>query len=148
MPEVSRTVIINAPQEHVFDIITDFESYPKFLSVMKDVTVNKKHKDLIEATFTIDVITTIKYTLSLKLKRPNKILWHMLEGQMMRSNTGSWNLKAVGKDKTEVTYSIDIGLGLLVPRQVTNILVGSNLPKMLDEFKKHSEKTLKAKKKK
>ena len=39
MPGVSRTVVINAPPEKVFDVIVDYERYADFLPQVKKIRV-------------------------------------------------------------------------------------------------------------
>lgn len=140
MNGVEKKITINASQEKAFKVISDVEGYPGFLSDMEEVTVEKKSTKEIVASFTLQLITKIKYTLKIRLDKPNSISWTLVDGQMMKANTGSWKLKKISANKTEATYSIDIKLGALVPKSIVNTLVESNLPRMLKSFKKRIEK--------
>jgi coenzyme Q-binding protein COQ10 len=139
MPAVTRSILINRSIEDVYNVITDFESYPEFLPDMSEVNVIKMTKAKAEIEFKLNIFTTIKYTLELTFKRPTSVTWKLVKGDMMSKNTGSWSLKEKGEGKTEAAYSIDAELGLLVPKSITNVLVGSNLPKMLKSFKERVE---------
>lgn len=139
MSKVTRTILINAPRDKVFDVVSDFESYPEFLTETKDVTIEKKGKTEVVASFTLQLITKINYTLKLRLSKPSGISWTLVRGQMMSRNSGSWKLKSLPRGKTEAAYSIDVAFGLLVPKSISNMLVETNLPKMLECFKERAE---------
>lgn len=139
MSEISKKIIINAPIEKVFKIISDFKSYPEFLNETKKVIIEKKTKTKVVATFTLQLMASIQYTLELSLKSPESVSWKFVKGQMMKDNKGSWQLKAVNKSKTEALYSIDVSFGAFVPKTISNMLVENNLPEMLKSFKKRAE---------
>lgn len=139
MTKVSRSIIINSPIEKVFDVVSNFAVYPEFLPETKNVTIEKKTPTEVVAEFTLKVMTNIRYTLKLKLKRPSSITWNLVEGQMMKHNDGSWKFKKLAGGKTQAVYSIDVGFGLFVPKGISDLLVDSNLPTMLSNFKKRIE---------
>lgn len=150
MPSASRSITINTPAEHLFATITDYESYPDFIPETLGVEVLKrtKKKDgsrVSEVKFDIKVIKQVDYTLRLTEEPNEKVSWELVEGRIFKTNNGSWELKPAGKGKTEATYSVDITIGLLVPQAITNMLVGSSLPKMLEQMKERAESTYKKK---
>jgi ribosome-associated toxin RatA of RatAB toxin-antitoxin module len=143
MAKVNRSIEINATPEHVFKVITDYEKYPEFLTGAKRVTA-KRNGNTVDVTNEIAVVgTSIKYTLRMVEKAPHEISWSLVDGQFMKSNDGLWKLESAGEGKTRAHYSIDIGVGMLVPKSVINGLVDSGLPKMLEEFKARAEKLAK-----
>lgn len=151
MPSASRSVTANVPPEHFFDVVTDFESYPEFIPetvAVEIVKKGKKGKDgskTEDVQFSIKVIKKIDYTLRLTSNPEKKsVEWELVSGPF-KSNNGSWSIKAAGKGKTEATYTIDITMGFLVPQSITNMLVGSSLPKMLEQMKDRAESTFKKK---
>lgn len=141
MSEASRSIIINASQEKVFDVISDFESYPEFLPEMKKVKVEKAGKKEITAAFTLNLIKEINYRLKLKLTKPTSVSWKLIDGNLMSENNGSWKLKKISARKTEAQYKIEVKFGTLVPGFISTMLVGSSLPKMLEAFKERIENT-------
>lgn len=138
MPGASRSILINAPIETVFGIITDYEKYPEFLSEVKAIRVSERRADEAVVQYQVSVIKTIRYTLRLKEEKPRRVSWSLVEGELMRENHGSWLLEPEGK-QTRATYSIEMTLGPLVPKAMVNALVDSSLPKMLESFKKRAE---------
>jgi hypothetical protein len=57
----------------------------------------------------------------------------------MKQNRGAWVLEDDGAGKTKATYSLEIGVGLLIPNVVTTVLAEQQLPTMLERFKTRAE---------
>lgn len=138
MPGASRSILIDAPIETVFGIITDYEKYPEFLSEVKAIRVSERREGEALVQYEVSVLKTIRYTLKLTEEKPRRVSWSLVEGELMRENRGSWLLEPQGK-QTRATYSIEMTLGPLVPKAMVNALVDSSLPKMLESFKKRAE---------
>ncbi len=139
MSQASKSIEIKAPVKDCFKVISDYEAYPEFLKETKSVAIGKKSGKSFEVTYELDLIKTISYTLKITEDAPNGLSWTLVRGDMMKSNTGSWELEAIDKNTTMATYNIDIGLGLLVPGSVAKMLVSNSLPAMLEAFKKRIE---------
>ena len=82
----------------------------------------------------------VKYTLRLTESAPNRVSWTLVDGQMMKSNEGSWVLEAVSPSATRATYTIEVALKGLVPKSVSTGLIDSTLPKTMEAFKARAEK--------
>lgn len=140
MPGATQSIIIDTPAKVIYDVVLDFKNYPKFLKESKNVQILESNAKSIIAEFEIRVIKTLSYTLDFKMTPHKKIVWSFIQGDLFKDNKGSWTFKPLGKDKTEAVYNAEIELGILVPKVITNMLVGSNLPNMLNAFKKQAER--------
>lgn len=139
MPGASKTIVINAPPEKVFDVITQYERYPEFLPEVKETrTVNRKG-NTVDVHYKVDVMKTVRYSIRVVEERPTRMSWTFIEGEMMKDNKGSWVLEPEGEGKTRATYTVEMALGALVPKAIVNALVETSLPKMLDAFKRRAE---------
>jgi coenzyme Q-binding protein COQ10 len=142
MPSASRDVIVNVPPDHFFSVVTDYESYPEFIPETVDCKILEKKKKgkgrVCDVQFSIKVIKKIDYTLRLTEEPNDRITWELVDGPF-KSNNGSWEIEASGKGKTKAVYTVDITMGFLVPQSITNMLVGSSLPKMLEQMKNRAE---------
>ncbi len=139
MPGASKTIVINAPIEKVFDVITQYERYPEFLPEVKETrTVNRKG-NTVDVHYKVDVMKTVRYSIRVTEERPTRMSWTFIEGEMMKDNKGSWVLEAQGEKQTKATYTVEMALGALVPKAIVNALVENSLPKMLDAFKRRAE---------
>src|SRR5262245_55302807 len=139
MATTTTSIEIRAPIKKVYEVITHFTDYPKFLSGSKGAKVLKKSGNRLEVEFKIEVIKTIAYTLEIHLSPPKGFTWSLVKGDFMRSNEGAWKLEEKKKGVTLATYEIDIDFGLLVPKSISNLLIGQNLPTMMKEFKERAE---------
>src|SRR5947209_6859247 len=94
MAQASRSIVINVPQDKLFDVIADYEKYPEFLPEVKKVKVEHGTGAIKEVTYTVDIkAKVINYTLRHTAERPTKLAWTMIKGEMMKGNDGTWALK-------------------------------------------------------
>ena len=139
MAKAERSVVIHAPPEKVFAVITDYEKYPEFLPEVKKVKVEFGSGNVKEVTYTVDIkAKVITYTLKHTARPPDELAWTMVRGEMMKGNDGAWVLQKV-PEGTEATYKIDLRLGALVPSMVERMLAEQSLPGLLANFKKRIE---------
>ncbi len=139
MPGATRSIVIDAPVEKVFDVITAYDRYAEFLPEVKEARTSGRNGNQVEVHYVVNVIRSIRYTLRMAEERPRRIAWSFVQGEVMRDNKGSWTLEPEGAGKTRATYAIEMALGPLVPRTLVNALVETSLPKMLEAFKKRVE---------
>jgi coenzyme Q-binding protein COQ10 len=139
MPGATRSIVINAPVEKVFDVIVQYDKYPQFLPEVKEVRTSDRKGNELHVHYKVDVMKTIKYSIRVKEERPTRMSWSFIEGEFMKDNKGSWVLEPAGEGKTKATYTVEMALGALVPKTIVNALVETSLPKMLDAFKRRAE---------
>ncbi|RKH12937.1 SRPBCC family protein [Corallococcus sp. CA053C] len=139
MAGATRTIIINAPIEKVFDVITTYDRYAEFLSEVKKVSTSNRQGNTVQVHYEVDVVKTIRYTIQVTEERPKRMSWTFVNGEVMKDNKGSWTLEPEGEGKTRATYNVEMALGMLVPKAIVNGLVDNQLPKMLEAFKRRAE---------
>lgn len=139
MPGATRSIVVNAPIEKVFDAVTDYDHYGEFIPEVSQISTSNRKGNEIDVHYQIEMIKKIRYSIRMKEERPKKVSWTFIEGEVMRDNRGSWVLEPAGEGKTQVTYNVELALGPLVPKSIVNKLAEQSLPKMLDGFKKHVE---------
>jgi coenzyme Q-binding protein COQ10 len=139
MAGATRSIVIDAPPEKVFDVITDYDRYAEFLTEVKQVQSSGRKGNEVDVAYAIDLIKRIHYTLHMVEERPKTVRWTFVKGELMKDNRGSWTLESLPDGKTRATYAIEVGVGPLVPRSIVNALMDQSLPKMLEAFKKRVE---------
>jgi len=139
MPGASRSIVINAPPEKVFDVVAGYEKYPEFMAEVKEVRTSNRKGNQVDVHYKVDLMKSIKYSLRMTEERPSKVTWSFIEGEFMKDNKGSWLLEPAGEGQTKATYSIEMALGPLVPKTIVNAMVDTQLPKMLESVKKRAE---------
>jgi ribosome-associated toxin RatA of RatAB toxin-antitoxin module len=139
LPGATASVVVDVPAKKLYEVITDFESYPQFLDEMRHVEVIKKTAKSAQVEYEIKVIKTIHYTLDYKLTPNKKVAWTFVEGDTFKDCFGSWTLLEKKSGVTEATYDLNITFGLFVPKKITEMLVGRNLPNLMKSFKERAE---------
>ncbi len=132
MANATRSILINAPPERVFDVISDYERYPEFLSEVKSIRTSGRQGNQVDIHYEVDVMKRIHYTLRMTEDRPRGLQWTFVAGDIMKDNKGGWVLEAKPDGKTNAIYTVEVTLGLLVPRPLVTAMVESSLPKMLE----------------
>ncbi len=141
MAGATRSIVIDASIEKCFEVITDYERYPEFLPEVKKITTSNRHGSEIDVHYEADVVKVIKYSVHMREEPPARLSWSFIEGEFMKDNKGSWTLKDEGNGKTLATYAIEVAVGMLVPKSVINVLIDTQLPKLLENFKNRIEAT-------
>jgi len=139
MPGASKSIVINAPMEKIYALITDYASYKDFIPEVRAVQVLEQQGNEATVQYEAEIIKKIKYTLRHVGAPPNRLTWSFVKGDFMKDNKGSWELVDQGDGKTLVTYNIEIGLGPLVPKSIVDTLTATSLPKLLENFKRQAE---------
>ena len=139
MALVVQSIEIDAPIQSCFDVICDFENYPKFLDGMKKVKVIKQTKYKAQVEFTLDLFKRITYTLDMKMDSPDSVTWTLADADLMKKNEGAWTLTKKSAKKTTAEYKIDIDFTIWVPGPIADFLVNSSVPATLESFKKRIE---------
>ncbi|MCB9545063.1 MAG: SRPBCC family protein [Myxococcales bacterium] len=141
MAEATHSVVIEAPPEAVYGLVTDFESYPSFVPNQvgaRIVSAEGEHAWQVE--FELSVAKKLRYTLDLKGDPGRSVRWTLVAGDMMEQNVGGWTLEALPGGKTRATYAIDVKLRGFVPRSISRALIERTLPANLDAFKREAER--------
>jgi ribosome-associated toxin RatA of RatAB toxin-antitoxin module len=126
MAGAKHTTVMKVPLDALWDVITDYGSYPEFVEGLEAIKVTKKEGKSTYAEYVVSMFgKKVKYTLK-HTETPKKGLkWTMVEGEFFKSNDGSWELKPAGDGEVEATYTVDVGFPLLVPKAIVNTLTGT-----------------------
>lgn len=135
MASASTTEVFNCTPTEFFKIVTDYPSYPQFLSEVKECKVLKTdgNKKLVE--YNVSLIKNFKYTLWMTENEPDSVTWEFAGGDIFKTMKGSWKIEDQA-GKCKVTYFVEATFGLLVPGFVTKGLLDVNLPNMISAYHK------------
>ena len=140
MPGASRSIVVNAPPDKVFDTIINYDRYPEWLPEVKKIRTSDRKGSEVKVHYEVDFkIKTIRYTILAREERPQRMTWSFVEGEVMKDNKGSWVLEPAGEGRTKVTYSVEVAVGPLVPKSILSTLVDQSLPNLLENFKRRVE---------
>jgi len=133
MPRAEQTIVIDAPIDRVYKVITDYERYPEFLPDMKEVRVLSRQDGVVIVRFELELIMRVSYTLRLQEDPPAQVSWRLESAKMIAENNGGWRLASEG-DKTRAAYALEVRLRGLIPKSVSARLLGITLPETLERF--------------
>jgi ribosome-associated toxin RatA of RatAB toxin-antitoxin module len=140
MPEAQRSIVVHAPPEKLYAVIIDYERYPEFLSTIKSARILRRGEGFTEVEFEASLLgKRIPYILHFDENPPKGIRWRLVRAGFLKENNGSWALRPEGESKTHATYTLEIQVGLFIPKSVSTALAGSELPKVLEAFKRRTE---------
>ena len=135
-----HAIEIQASADQVYDVIVDFASYPGFVPNQSATRVISSDGDRWRVEFELSVVKKLHYTLDLTGVRARTVEWTLVEGDMMKANTGRWLLEPLPDGRTRATYEISVELRGFVPRSVSNALIEKTLPANLEAFKREAER--------
>ncbi len=140
MQAAQHSVDIAATPDQVWDVIVDFESYPAFVPNQTAVRILSRAEGRWRAEFELQVAKRLRYTLELVGERGKSLRWHLVEGDMMKTNEGGWLLTALPDGTTRAAYDISVELKGFIPTSITKMLVQQTLPANLKAFKDEAER--------
>ena len=139
MAAASTTEIFNCTPEQFFAIVSDYESYPQFLSEVKKCKVIETKGDRKLVEFHVSMIKSFTYRMWMTEAPPKKISWALESGEPFKTSTGSWELADEG-GKTKATYSVDATFKIFVPGPIAKSLINVSLPNMMKAYHERVKK--------
>lgn len=114
----AQTTLISAPLQKCWDVALDFERYPEWARDVKEAVIRGRddqgRASLVE--FRASALgRSTRYTLSYDYSEaPNRLSWHLVNGDIMRSIDGAYSFVEVDGG-TQVFYEIEIELVIPLP---------------------------------
>ncbi|MCB0413444.1 MAG: SRPBCC family protein [Bdellovibrionales bacterium] len=133
MAAAERTELFDCTPEQFFSIISDYESYPKFLAEVNECKIVESQGNEKIVEYAVSVVKTFKYKLNMKEEKPNKISWSLHSGDIFKESNGSWVLEEED-GKTRATYKVEAKFKGFVPSPIAKGLVSVNLPNMMKAY--------------
>ncbi len=135
--QTSSSITIDAPPADVMAVIADFPAYTEWAKGVTVADVVSTYGAAVggraeQVFFALDV-SPIKdeYTLAYTWTGDEKVTWTLVEGKMLRSLDGAYELRDLGNGSTEVTYrlALDVSIPLIgmLKRKGEKILIDTAL---------------------
>lgn len=132
---VERSQLIrNATPREVYDVVVDFEQYPRLFPEIKKVRVIERTPVHARVEFRADNLLPVRYVLDLVLDPAAwTVDWSYVEGEVVTDSSGRWKF-AVEGDGVRVDYlasaKVKAPLPSFILRRITDALVSASLPSM------------------
>lgn len=116
--EGTSTLLIDASPEALFAVVTDLDSYPEWLTDVKEVEILGTTPDGFPtaSTMRVDVsIRVVTYILDYEYDYPQRVSWRSRPGGDVKLIEGSYEFLPTTDGSTEVVYQLAIDPGFPVP---------------------------------
>ena len=142
MAQAELKEVLAVDTDKLFSIITRYEDYPQFVDGCTQVKVVERSTKNVRVIYHVSVMSQdVVYTLDHQENRETgRVDWSLVESNFFKKNHGSWQIKSLGKDKSDVLYSLDIEFKISVPGFILNRLVKGSLPGMVRSFEKQANR--------
>lgn len=145
--QATQRATIAASPERVYDVLTDFERYPRWARDLKQVTVVRKDDEgrALEVQYRAAAMgRSTSYTLRYDYgDAPRSLPWKLVRGDIMRRLDGAYELHTVegDPDSTDVVYQLTVELIVPLPAFVKRRAESKIMHNALRELKAHVEAT-------
>ena len=159
MPTATYHIYSPHTPEQLVEVLSDFQSYPKFLPQVAEIFVRLNEPPIWEVRFVLNLIRRLEYELRLELKAEESstvsgeydqisLSWSLLEG-VFKSNTGFWNLRRLTPKEalevglssgTEIDYSISMQLDTYLPKSIFRSLSNHSMPTIVNHVLEETER--------
>jgi ribosome-associated toxin RatA of RatAB toxin-antitoxin module len=134
----------NATPREVYEVIVDFEQYPRLFPEIKKVRIIERaiksmpepepEPERVRVEFRADKLLPVRYVLDLTLDAVAcTVDWVYVEGEVVTDSSGGWRLRAES-DGVRVDYHASAMVKAPLPgfvlRKITDALVSASLPGM------------------
>jgi ribosome-associated toxin RatA of RatAB toxin-antitoxin module len=138
-------IIINASFEKVWNVLTDYGSFPKFLPTVTSVKVleSNDNRKVYEQTNAVQILffsQISKVIIAVNELYPLLINFQMREGDSIKSLKGSWQIESLSNDRVLLTNQVNIEPNSSAPRDLFFNIYSENLIKTLIALKQETER--------
>lgn len=110
---VTGGIIINAPPDKVYAVLTDYSKYTQYMPSTVGCEVTKEDKDSKDIKYDIEFKFSVlkfkvSYTLNQTFKKNKEIRWSLVssEGNKLKDTYGAWQLFPLAGGGTAAFYSV------------------------------------------
>jgi ribosome-associated toxin RatA of RatAB toxin-antitoxin module len=112
--QTTSSIVIDAEPAAVMSVIADFPAYPEWAQGVKVADVVDRGADnRAEKVYFELEASPIKdqYTLAYDWDGDAAVEWHLVEGKMLRTMDGAYEIRDLGNGSSEVTYRLAVEIG-------------------------------------
>ena len=133
-PVERSTVLRGASPRDLYEIVTDFEAYPRLFPELKAVRILERRGAVVRVEFRAEVVLAVRYVLDLTCdSEALTVDWTFVEGEIVTDSVGSWRFTPAA-DGAKMDYRVSMAIKAPLPgfiiRRATDALVGASIPGM------------------
>jgi len=132
--------VMNVSKDRLFEVLTTYEDYPKFLPEVQKVEVTRNGPHQAKVKYNVSMIKDVIYSVIMTEDREAGTLkWLLDESAHFKTNSGCWTLESKGDMQCWVRFEVEIDFNFPAPGFIVKKVVKGNLPKMLNHFEERAK---------
>lgn len=139
----SGKITIDAPISQVQSVLFDLAKYPEWSTAIKSVVVlaSDEQGRLTTGKFVIDAgMMKDKVTLDYEwADAPSKLSFSFNDADLLTGMEGSYSIKKIDEDTTEVTYELGVEISMPIPAMMRKKAEQATIDQALQQLKSHLE---------
>jgi len=143
MPGVTKNTVIRGrtPRE-LYDVVTDYEAYPRFFKDFTRVTVLKRDGGTWDVEFRAKVVKEVRYTLRI-VHDEEKLTtrWTFVEGQLVTESKGGWTFtETTGGARIDYDAEIEVNVPLpgFIKRRIQDAILHKSIGTMFEQLEREA----------
>jgi ribosome-associated toxin RatA of RatAB toxin-antitoxin module len=138
-------IIINTSAEKVWNVLTDYTNFPKFLPTVTAVKLLESHgnQKVYEQTNVVQVLfftQSSKVAIAATETYPSGITFQLGKGDSIKALKGSWQIEVISPNQVLVTNQVNVEPNSATPKDIFFSIYSDNLAKTLTALKQETEK--------
>ena len=130
MATIERTIEVETSAEKLYEVVSDIERYPSFLTWCDSSKILSIKDNLVTASLSLSVLGFQSTIVTLnRLYRPTTIEMILKKGPF-KSFKGIWLFEEIALRKTRVSYSMKYQ----IVNPITDLIVKQKLSSFIDQF--------------
>ncbi len=146
--QATEHMVVAAPPELCFAVVSDVERYPEWAADIKEVIVRSRDGEgrPLEVTFRAGAFgRSTSYTLHYDYaEAPNCLAWKQTAGDLTSKLDGDYRFEPAGDGGTEVTYTLEVELRVPLPGFIKRRAQSRIMHTAMEELKSRVESSLTA----
>ena len=127
---IKAVINVEAPSQHVFNILTDFPGYKNWVPGCEKCTITSQTGTVTNADIIVSSMKRIEMGLRFEASPPQALSFRMTKGKDMKAYSGTYRLMPAADGKgTVVIAELEIDAGFMVPK----FMVDKISRKMIDD---------------
>ena len=138
----SQSIVIDAPPAKIMDVIADFPAYPQWAKAVRvcEVVQDGPAGRARRVHFVMDAgMIKDDYLLEYDWQGTDQVSWRLVQGQLQKSQHGSYVLEPQDSGSTKVTYNLTVDTAMpmlgMLKRKAEKVIMDT----ALKELKKRVE---------
>lgn len=145
MPGITRDAIIRGlTPKALYDVVTDYEAYPRFFTDFTQVRVLERQGDVWQVEFKAKMVKEISYVLEIR-HDPAALTtrWTFVRGVLVSDSRGGWSFTAA-PEGTRIDYEAAIEVNAPLPGFVKNkiqdMVLNRSIATMFDQLEREARR--------